>query len=76
MGMEIFAERAKKLRESQFLSTRMLAEKIGISNVSISFYENCKREPTLSVLKAYANFFNTSVDYLIGLSNDPHRKGV
>lgn len=66
MGIEVFAYRIRKLRESKNLTTRMLAEELGISNAAISFYENCKREPTLSVMEAYSKYFKVTLDYLAG----------
>jgi len=69
MSIKIFAKRAKELRESHGLTTRMLAEKLNISCALISYYENCKREPALSALKAYAKYFGVSIDYLAGLSD-------
>ncbi len=70
MGMEIFSVRIKKLRTEAALTVRMLGEILGISHASIVYYENCKREPTLSVLQAYARHFNVTVDYLIGMDGD------
>ena len=70
MSLEIFACRAKQLRDEHNLSTRMLAEELNVSNALISFYENCKREPTLSVMKSYAQYFKVSLDYLVGLSDN------
>mgnify|MGYP000158889329 CR=1 FL=1 len=70
MGMDIFSRRIKELREEKNLSMRQLAEEIGISHVAISYYESSKREPTLTVLQAYAKYFNVTVDYLIGLSDN------
>jgi transcriptional regulator with XRE-family HTH domain len=70
MGVEIFAQRIKTLREANGLSTRGMGEELGVSHVSISYYENCKREPTLSIMEAYAKYFNVTVDYLIGLSDN------
>ncbi len=67
MSQQIFAERIKKLRESKSMTTRMLAEELGISHMAISYYENCKREPTLSVMKEYAKYFNVTLDYLAGM---------
>lgn len=66
MGVEIFAKRIKDLRISHGLTTRMMGEKIGVSHSSIAFYENCTREPSLTVMKAYADYFNVSLDFLCG----------
>jgi transcriptional regulator with XRE-family HTH domain len=69
MSIEIFAKRAKELRKSKGLTTRMLAAELNMSCALISYYENEKREPTLSALKAYAKYFNVTMDYLAGMEN-------
>jgi len=67
MGMEFFAQKIKSLRDSKGLSTRLMGEIIGVSHVAISYYENCKREPTLSIMEAYSKYFNVSLDELCGI---------
>jgi transcriptional regulator with XRE-family HTH domain len=67
MGMEFFARKIKELRDSQHMSTRRMAEIVGVTNAAISYYENCKREPTLSVMEAYSKYFNLSLDELTGM---------
>lgn len=74
MSREIFAKRIRLLRESNKLTTRMMAEKIGVTNAAISYYENGKREPTLSILIAYSDYFKVPLDYLIGNTDDPVKK--
>lgn len=64
--------RIKELRKKVGLSQAQLANKIGISNQIISFYENNKREPKIETWQALANFFNVSVLYLQGISDKPH----
>ena len=56
----------KQLRQKQNISQRELACAIGISQQSINKYENHNIEPDIETLISIANFFNTSVDYLIG----------
>lgn len=67
MGMNFFAKKIRQLRESQHITTRRMAEIIGVTNAAISYYENCKREPTLSVMEAYSKYFNLSLDELTGM---------
>lgn len=68
--MSVFASKIRKLRESKGMTTRMLAEEIGISNGQISKYENDIHEPTLSVLNKYKAYFGVSLDYLCSDQED------
>ena len=63
----------KELRTSKGISQSKLAESIGISQQSINKYENHNIEPDISTLCALADFFSTSVDYLIGHSDIDHK---
>ena len=56
----------KKLREERGLSQQKLAEQFGISQQSIYKYENGLAEPDIDMLINFADFFYTSVDFLIG----------
>lgn len=56
----------KKLRKEKQLTQKELAEKINVTHVSISGYESGKRNPDTETLQVLANYFGTSVDYLLG----------
>lgn len=56
----------KRLREERHISQKLLAESIGVTQQSINKYENHNIEPDIQTLVRIANFFDTSVDYLIG----------
>lgn len=56
----------KKLRKLFGVSQQQLADVIGVSQQSINKYENHNIEPDIETLIAMADYFNTSVDYLIG----------
>lgn len=56
----------KNLRKEKGISQQQLADVIGISQQSINKYENHSIEPDISTLISLANYFETSVDYLIG----------
>lgn len=62
----------KKLRLQSGISQQKLAEIIGTSQQSINKYENHNVEPDINTLIDLANFFNTSVDYLIGNTDINH----
>lgn len=59
----------KKLRKERELSQQQLAEVFSVTQQSIYKYENSLAEPNLKTLMQMADFFHTSVDYLIG-NND------
>lgn len=63
----------KKLREEAGITQRGLAEAIEVSQQSINKYENHNIEPDIATLIRIADFFETSVDYLIGCSNIRHK---
>ncbi len=56
----------KLLRQEYGISQQRLAEAIGGSQPSINKYENHNIEPEIEVLKRMADYFNTSVDFLVG----------
>jgi len=61
----------KKLRLERNLSQQKLAENFGITQQAIFNYENGISEPDIYMLKQFADFFHTSVDYLIGYTDTP-----
>ena len=61
-----FGERLKELRQEKNIGQVELAAKIGVSKGIISLWEQGKREPTLSSLISIADYFNITIDYLIG----------
>ena len=62
----IFGKNLKQLREDAGVGQVMLAKHLGVSKGIISMWENGLREPTMSSLILIANFFNVSIDYLVG----------
>ena len=56
----------KYLRTRYGISQQQLAEIAGVSQQSVNKYENHNIEPDIRTLTAFADFFHTSVDFLIG----------
>ena len=54
------------LRETHGISQQKLADAIGISQQSVNKYENHQTQPDIVTLIQMADFFHTSVDFLIG----------
>lgn len=66
-------ENLKALREEKRISQQRLAEQIGTNQQNIHRYENGFYEPDIQTLKLLANFFNTSIDYLVGNTGIRHK---
>lgn len=64
--MATFAERLKSERLNLNLKQNELAEKLFLDRTSISKYETGKQIPETPTLEKLANFFDVSVDYLLG----------
>ncbi len=56
----------RKLRKKQNISMKELGLSIGVSESTISLYENGKRQPDYNTLIKIADYFNVSTDYLLG----------
>ena len=67
--MKTFCERFKELRKENKLSTTELGKKLGVSNSTITRWENENIIPSIEHLYNIAVYFNVSSDYLIGLEN-------
>ncbi len=63
-------ERVRNLREDADLYQRDLAEYLHCTQVTYSRYEIGTRDIPTEVLVALAKFYNTSVDYLLGLTDE------
>ena len=60
----------KELRKSKNLTQYELSIKLKIGQATIAGYENGTREPHINSLILYANFFECSIDYLVGREDD------
>lgn len=70
---EIFSERLKTLRAEKGVRQSELAALIGVRNTAVSMMESGSRSPSVEVLCALAGYFDVSLDYLVGRSDDPAR---
>lgn len=59
-------ENLRKLRTSRGISQQQLADVIGTSQQSINKYENHSIEPDIQTLTKIADYFGTTIDYLVG----------
>ena len=56
----------KALLQEYGISQQRLADAIQVSQPSINKYENHNIEPDIFILSKLADFFNTSIDYIVG----------
>lgn len=59
----------KELRENKGLTQSELAKILSVSPSSIGMYEQGRREPDSETLRKLSSFFNVTIDYLLGNSN-------
>ncbi len=62
--------KVKELRQEKNLTQKELAKLIGTTQASVSDWEVGKVEPSIEWLKRLSNFFNVSVDFIIGSEDD------
>lgn len=60
----------KKLREEMGMSQAKLAEQFSLTQQAIYKYENSLSEPDFNTLIRMADYFNISIDYLIGRTDN------
>lgn len=61
-----FSNTLYNLRTEYNLKQKELAGKLGLTQRKISYYECGKVEPDLDTLLLIADFFNVSIDFLLG----------
>lgn len=66
MGNTTFAERIKKLRNDRNLTLDGLAKELNINKSRIGMWENNGTVPRDDVLIQLSEYFNVSIDYLLG----------
>ena len=62
--------RLREIREKKGVSQKELAEYLNLTQVQISKYELGKNEPDLNTIKKIATFFDVTIDYLLGTSEE------
>lgn len=68
-----FSLRLAALRKATGVSMSALGTTLGVSDEAVRLLERGKRSPSFEVLCSLADYFNVSLDYLTGRSDDPER---
>ncbi len=61
----------RDLREDRDLTQTQIANLLNIKQNTYSQYENGIREIPISALWKLADFYNTTIDYIVGRTNNP-----
>ena len=64
-----FKYRLRNLRFEKNLTGEQLANAIGVKKTTISTWENGKAFPEIGTLIKLANYFDVSIDYILGRNN-------
>ena len=70
MPMTAFSSRLKALRKKRNINQAVLAKMLGYGYTAIANYESGRNEPSLGDLCRIADFFDVSVEYLLGRTDD------
>lgn len=68
--MESLGDRIANLRKELDINQKELATKVGITEASLSRYENNLREPKSEIIVRLAKALKTSTDYLLGVNEN------
>jgi Predicted transcriptional regulators len=71
--MPSFGERLNQLRKAKNLKAEDLADVVGVKRRIIFLYEKDESKPSFDVLLSLADYFDVSLDYLVGRSDKPKR---
>ncbi|NFS28129.1 helix-turn-helix transcriptional regulator [Clostridium botulinum] len=70
MGYEHIGDRIRYLRQCREITQKELAKTLFIKPNTLSQYENGKRNLTAEMVKKIAQYFNVSMDYLMGITEE------
>lgn len=68
----MFAERLNELRKNKGLNQPELAKELNVAKQTVSNWENNNRTPDNEMLIKIANYFDVSLDYLLGRTDNPN----
>jgi len=66
-----FSFRLKELRKANDLTLEQLGKDIGSTKATMSNFETGQKKPSLDMIIKLADYFQVSIDYLVGRTDDP-----
>ena len=74
MFSDIFSKRLRELRIERNLTLQSVGDAVQSTRHTIGNLEYGRKPPSLDMVIALADYFNVSIDYLVGRSDDPARR--
>lgn len=71
-----FGDRLKELRKEKGMTQEELSKIFNTGKASISHYESNRRLPDPNTIEKYAEYFNVTVDYLLGRTDTKNNKPI
>lgn len=69
-----FGERLRSIRKFKNVTQKSIAQAVNVAERNYQRYESGEQLPGFEVLIALADYFDVSLDYLVGRSDNPERK--
>lgn len=66
----MFGDRLKELRKNKNISQEEIGKLCGVAKNTVSSWENNINQPSIETLTKLAEYFNVSIDYLLGFNQD------
>lgn len=68
----MLGERLQELRKDKGISQAEIAKRLGVSHYTVSSYECNRSDPDDSLKVELAKLFDVTLDYLLGLTDEPY----
>lgn len=72
--MQDFYVHLRAIRKSRKTTQKQVAVAVGVTERNYQDWEYGNTKPGFDALVALADYFNVSLDYLVGRSDDPRRR--
>ena len=76
MSLKLIPERLRTARENMGITMAEASRRLNLSKIGYCRYEYGERVPSFQTTAVIAQCFNTSVDYLVGLSDSPEPRQI
>lgn len=69
-----YFDRIRALREDADLNQTQIAKMFNVGQKTVSNWESGRNEPPYDILIKYSLYFNVSIDYILGVTDNPERR--